>query len=194
MSLRISGKHMEIGECFRVPHRRPDRRCRRQIFRWRFLRSRHRREVRARASPRTASSTWTPAWGCRRPARPRIRRPAFEAAADRIEKRLRRYKRKLQVAHVEHRPPASTGHFLSRDGAGGRRRRGGAGGLRARHRRRIDRLAEDHVGRLGRSSNSTSRTARSSCSATPETTRSTSSTAVLTATSAGSTRPQPMSA
>ena len=49
-------------------------------------------------------------------------------------------------------------HRLHGDGGGCRRRRGSAGGLCAGDRRRIDDDAEDHVGRLAPSSNSIPRT------------------------------------
>ena len=51
---------------------------------------------------------------CRRPARPRNRRSAFEAAADRLEKRLRRYKRRLKSHHAGSANGELDRHRLSR--------------------------------------------------------------------------------
>ena len=103
MDIRVSGHQIDTGDRLAGPGRQPTRRDRRQIFRSRDLRPGDLRQAvpTITASPATSSRTCPRAW-CSRAAGAAAEAPAaFEIAADRIEKQLRRYKRRLKDRHAQ---------------------------------------------------------------------------------------------
>jgi hypothetical protein len=100
MSVRVSGKHMEIGESFRgrIEDRITD--AVKKYFDGGYSSQGDGREIRGRAIRRTARFTSIPALCCRRRAKVRTRREPSKARPKRIEKRLRRYKRRLKDHHA----------------------------------------------------------------------------------------------
>ena len=136
MSLRISGKHMEIGDAFRTRIEGRIGEAIDKYFDGGF--SGHVNVIKS-GSRFTADCMIHLDSGMALQATGDAQEPtaAFDVAAERFEKRLRRYKRRLK-SHAAAANGSRCRNRLCDHGPGGRRGRRGAGRLRAGDRCRID--------------------------------------------------------
>ena len=125
MSLRISGKNLDVGDAFRSHVEARLGEALAQIFRWRLHRPCRRSSARAPGFRTDCAIHLDTGIVLQATGRAQEAHQSLDIAADRIEKRLRRYKRRLKDHHPANRaetmPAGELRHRRARRG-GGRRR------------------------------------------------------------------------